>query len=148
VRDQKFNGSTGPLQFNSDGDRLGSYDVVNFGPSQSFQKIGLWDAAMGLDMVTPMFSDGSYSPGAAVPPRDIYHISDSTITGTTVLSSLSVILAFGADILLWVNRLHKVIKTSSVTFCHLIVLGCLMGLLYPSILGSGNEKAVCIPLID
>jgi hypothetical protein len=139
MRAQQFNGTTGWIQFNAEGDRLGSYDVVNFGTSQ-FTHIGIWSAASGLSITsTPMFADGTSTPSVDVPPRAIYQISDATVNGCIVLSALTVALAFGADIVLWINTHHKVIKTSSVTFCHLIVLGCLMGLLYPSVLGAGHN---------
>jgi len=53
-----FTGATGPIGFNTDGDREGVYDILNL-QGDTFVTVGSWDKTNGRQLTGTIYWDGT-----------------------------------------------------------------------------------------
>ncbi|KAJ3188525.1 hypothetical protein HK101_009111 [Irineochytrium annulatum] len=140
---------TGRVIYDANGDRIGSYGYTTYNLSAgTFTTFGFHDVNGVHYTDTFLYQGGALAKpatnSAALAISTIIGGSDPVALVIYILSGVSVVACLATGVSTYICRNEKLIKSSSVEFLMLILVGLIMGSVYPLILTGPPTKAKCI----
>jgi len=128
IRGIEFEGLTGDIRFQPNGDRLGAYDVVNhYHDSNSFVVVGSVNAEnVTINSTLLVWPDGTDNVPLSA-ELDYIDWSDGAAIAMLVLFSLFALITLVVTVIVVVKRKTPVIFYASPLFCVLTLLGIIVG---------------------
>eukprot|EP00743_Colponemidia_sp_Colp-15_P007849 GILK01008502.1.p1 GENE.GILK01008502.1~~GILK01008502.1.p1 ORF type:complete len:856 (+),score=154.80 GILK01008502.1:16-2583(+) len=153
LRDRLFNvtfeGVTGNIQFDSNGDRIPIYNIMNL-QSTGYAVIGKWNNSSPTEKVSITSSTVLFGGGMTTPPKDknsIVYVNNAVPSGqygaACAFATLGILLGAFCLFFNYRYRKHPAIKFSSPRVNNVIIVGCMLGYSYVYTLGVDSMEGIC-----
>ena len=129
LKNVTFNGVSGPVSVDKNGDRFAPFDIINFDGKQ-LRTIGQVNAAGDVQFTTDektiLFMNGRNNKAPDRIIRGIYHLPSSTRIGMLVATIVCICIVFLAIWIVFYLRDTAIMKAASPPFIQLMLLGLLL----------------------
>lgn len=142
-----FHGATGLVKLDTNGDRIGNYEFMNWnaGATSVYATYEPASAVPFTKLYQPFFADGTQNTPSQDPPNTYKYLSAGGKTAMLALMALFIALSVALMLFIFIHREHKVIKGSNVFLCELMLLGSVLSFMYAGIEVHGYDRSVtCI----